>query len=400
VKKIYYFYFKSINYRMVTNRIFFGLLLVVMATTEWISLMEDQKLFQGDMVLDPDEQPNNNNAYASIKGGRWPRANGHVTIPYVMESGLSQNIQAVIPKAIAEYKKYTCIRFKPRTHERAYIKFRPGGGCSSPVGYRAGRVNTITLASGCYPIGTVMHEIGHSIGIYHEQSRPDRDTYVEILFQNVPSSVRNNFNIASNIDSLGTKYDYLSMMHYGRNAFGGGRMTIKTKNSKYQMKIGERRAGFSEIDKKQINLMYCSGTTPPTQQPPTSTRPPFCKEINTSCAGWKRYCKTSSYVRKTCCKTCQNTGTTPPTQRPPPPTPTSTRPPFCKEIHTSCASWKERGYCQTNSYVKKTCCKTCQNTACSDLSTKCDEWAKRTISECTKNPGYMNIYCKKTCNKC
>lgn len=63
--------------------------------------------------------------------------------------------------------------------------------------------------------------------------------------------------LAYNIDSLGTPYDYLSIMHYSKNAFGRGKMTIRTKNSTYQNKIG-RRIGFSEIDKEQINRMYCS----------------------------------------------------------------------------------------------------------------------------------------------
>lgn len=68
-----------------------------------------------------------------------------------------------------------------------------------------------------------------------------------------------NFNKHSTgrIDSLGTPYDYLSMMHYGKTAFGGGRMTIRTKVPAFQDKIGNR-AGFSEIDKVQINKMYCS----------------------------------------------------------------------------------------------------------------------------------------------
>ena len=47
-------------------------------------------------------------------------------------------------------------------------------------------------------------------------------------------------------------------MHYGRTAFGSGRLTIRTKDPKFQNVIGNR-GGFSEIDKKQINLMYCGG---------------------------------------------------------------------------------------------------------------------------------------------
>ena len=68
-----------------------------------------------------------------------------------------------------------------------------------------------------------------------------------------------NFNKHSTrtIDSLGTPYDFKSMMHYGSTAFGGGRRTIQTINPANQRLIGQR-GGFSEIDIKQINLMYCS----------------------------------------------------------------------------------------------------------------------------------------------
>lgn len=59
--------------------------------------------------------------------------------------------------------------------------------CSSPVGY-SGRANRITLGKGCWYKKIVMHEIGHSIGLYHEQSRPDRDNYVVIEMKNIQPS--------------------------------------------------------------------------------------------------------------------------------------------------------------------------------------------------------------------
>ena len=73
------------------------------------------------------------------------------------------------------------------------------------------------------------------------------------------AAVQRNFNKYTNLDSHGTAYDYDSMMHYGGTAFGSGKITIETKDPKYQKVIGQR-AKMSEIDKKQINAMYgCGG---------------------------------------------------------------------------------------------------------------------------------------------
>ena len=48
-------------------------------------------------------------------------------------------------------------------------------------------------------------------------------------------------------------------MHYGSKYFSkNGGITIQTKNSRDQGRIGNR-SGFSATDKIQINKMYCSG---------------------------------------------------------------------------------------------------------------------------------------------
>src|SRR5206468_3715564 len=92
----------------------------------------------------------------------------------------------------SHWNERTNIWLIPRTNENNYVTFTPGNGCSSSVGMQ-GDQQSIYLAMGC-DRGRVIHEIGHTIGLWHEQSRGDRDLYIRILWQNILAGKELNFN--------------------------------------------------------------------------------------------------------------------------------------------------------------------------------------------------------------
>ncbi|CAH3126115.1 unnamed protein product, partial [Pocillopora meandrina] len=61
----------------------------------------------------------------------------------------------------------------------------------------------------------------HALGFYHEQSRPDKDDFVKILWGNIIDKKKFNFKKypRKTIDSLGTKHGFKSIMHYGSKVF-------------------------------------------------------------------------------------------------------------------------------------------------------------------------------------
>merc|ERR1712121_45203 len=154
---------------------------VIASSYAWVKEQEVDGMFEGDIQVTPEQMERlkkGTNSFGSIVGRRWPGGK----IPYYIENSIGYSGRQQIQAAINEYHAKTCLRFTQRTNQRNYISFYAGSGYHSPVGMQG--VNRISLATGgCQYKGTIMHEIGHSIGLLHEQSRPDRDQFVTVHFQ-------------------------------------------------------------------------------------------------------------------------------------------------------------------------------------------------------------------------
>uniref|UniRef100_A0A087XQ11 Metalloendopeptidase n=1 Tax=Poecilia formosa TaxID=48698 RepID=A0A087XQ11_POEFO len=179
-------------------------------------------------------------------------------ISYVLDKGLDLRAKGVILRAFEQFRVKSCIDFKPWDSEDYYINFQKLDGCWSYVGRVLANGQPLSIGEGCDTIAIVEHEILHALGFYHEQSRYDRDDYVRIISANIQAGAENNFKKVGSDNSTthGVPYDYMSVMHYGKNAFTNGNgATIITIDPKYQDVIGQRLE-MSPRDALELNLRY------------------------------------------------------------------------------------------------------------------------------------------------
>ncbi|NP_001098205.1 hatching enzyme like protease precursor [Oryzias latipes] len=209
-------------------------------------------LFQGDLLA-----PKTRNAiFCADSSCFWTKySNGYVMIPYVISNEYTANEAAIIENAMTGFYASTCIRFVRRTNEYDFISIVSKGGCYSELGRKGGLQELSLNRGGCIYRGIIEHELNHALGFQHEQCRSDRDSYVQINWENIIDGDAYNF-YKQQTNNLNTPYDYSSIMHYGRDAFSVayGRDTI-TPIPNPNVPIGQRN-GLSFWDVTRINILY------------------------------------------------------------------------------------------------------------------------------------------------
>lgn len=235
----------------------------------------DAGIFEGDIMFDENELPgmikqygysSDEGDFAVFVGSATSRENrlwkddfvdGTYRVMYSMDANVEDEQRDIINKAIARYHKQTCIRFEevPLGYEKIHVLFLQSHHCTSPIGRRPYDENTPVTTHPRCTIPMMEHELLHVLGFSHEQSRPDRDAYVQIVEENIKRVAKWNFRKQkrSEVIDLNSEYDLTSILHYGQYAFTKNRKA--TIISRSGARLG-RGPGLTKKDLYELNALY------------------------------------------------------------------------------------------------------------------------------------------------
>lgn len=138
---------------------------------------------------------------------------------YAFESSVTEARRTHFRDACAEWAMFGNLTFTPRTSQANYIMVREDPaitGGNSALGMIGGR-QYLTMGTASWNRVTLMHELGHALGLAHEHQRSDRDAYVQIITANITPGLEPNF-VRVFTTTNNTPYDFDSIMHYWNSA--------------------------------------------------------------------------------------------------------------------------------------------------------------------------------------
>jgi Astacin (Peptidase family M12A) len=188
------------------------------------------------------------------RSGKWPDNK----IPYVIDSSLPN--AKWVRQAMDMWEKVTKLKFVPAvdplpTNRVFFTVGRDARACLSLGVGMVGGAQRVELVPNC-DVGTIAHEIGHVIGLHHEQSRSDRDSFVRIVKANIIKGRGNQFDRWDSMEDQNA-YDLDSIMHYQPTAFScNDQPTIESVNPLPPDVVMGQRSHISKGDAAVVNALY------------------------------------------------------------------------------------------------------------------------------------------------
>lgn len=228
---------------------------VINSDTISCRLINNEYVFQGDILLTEEQLIINKGTGTALLSKRWPDG----IIYYTINSNLSE-IKEHIFEAISDYETKTALQFIERTDQKNYVEFTNSivfNTCSR-LGMVGGHQH-IWLDPTWNTTFEIIHEIGHTVGLIHEHSRPDRDEYITIYRENIwPTAWADYGKVRQSI--VTKKFDFSSVMIYA--SFNSSTITDNLPamliNSGYYGTSNEINPSskLSNLDVEMINTLY------------------------------------------------------------------------------------------------------------------------------------------------
>jgi len=195
------------------------------------AIINGKPVYQGDILVnDVETRPHFHGGQSgtiAYSQYLWPKVNGVATVYYSIDPNSDPNATPKINAAIAQFNAdfpelIQWVQWSSQFGAN-YVDINLSandfsGSCEAAEGYEGIPAQPMTGSTLC-TVGTILHEMGHVIGLWHEQSRSDRDTYVSVNYQNIIKGSRFNFDVIQDDFQNLTLYDYASLMNYPAFSF-------------------------------------------------------------------------------------------------------------------------------------------------------------------------------------
>lgn len=219
----------------------------------------------GDMIVDvaAEAPAGTTEAGFALKGTPlWPGG----VIPLVFSPQYTPQEKAMVFAACAQWSRRANVRCVERTNEARFasvIKDPNAAACYAHLGYNpwGGQMSLNLGPAYCWeqPGGRIMHELGHLLGLRHEQTRPDRDQFITMRWENMAADASSRLQYEKVTGQpRASQYDFESIMHYGPAQCGSqGRpaFTVNAGYEKFARAVGQRK-GLSKLDGEVMASLY------------------------------------------------------------------------------------------------------------------------------------------------